>query len=252
MSEPKPILLVANWKLNGTRARVRGFVHALAQAEWNLPRRVEVVFCPPMPYLLTAAAARAPNTRLVLGAQTCSSESEGAFTGEVSAAQISDSGAEYVIIGHSERRQRGESDAVIRGQLHQAGRAGLMPIFCIGETEAERKAGKTEAALAAQLAALEGFSGPLVVAYEPVWAIGSGLTPTVKEIAAAHAFIRMQMVKSGRDSAFRLLYGGSVKPANIQEILAISGVDGVLVGSASLDAGVFESLLDAARKLENI
>jgi triosephosphate isomerase len=248
MSEPTPILLVANWKLNGNCARVRGFVHALAQAEWNLPSRVEVVFCPPLPYLLTAAAARAPNSRLALGAQTCSDATEGAFTGEVSAAQIRDSGAEYVIIGHSERRQRGESDTAIRGQLTQAARAGLSPIFCIGETENERKVGKTETALAAQMAALEGFSGPLVVAYEPVWAIGSGRTPTVKEIAAALAFIRLQMMKSGRDRAFSVLYGGSVNPTNIQEILALAEVDGVLIGSASLTSESFVAMLGVAAK----
>jgi triosephosphate isomerase len=252
MPESKPILLVANWKLHGDRDSVRGFVHALEQAQWNLPASVQMVFCPPMPYLPVAAAARAPNTRLALGAQTCSDQSQGAFTGEVSAAQIRDSGAEYVILGHSERRQRGESDAARAGQLKAASTAGLTPIFCVGETEAERKDKKTEVALAAQLAALKGFSGALVVAYEPVWAIGSGRTPTAKEIAAAHEFIRAQMVKSGRDSAFRLLYGGSVKPANIHEILAIPAVDGVLVGSASLDAAVFVAMLDAARGVKKI
>jgi triosephosphate isomerase len=246
MPRTTPCLIVANWKLHGDRNAVRQWVHRVEQAQWNLPAPVKAVFCPPMPYLVVAADARAPNTRLELGAQSCSDQVQGAFTGEVGAAQIRDSGAEYVIIGHSERRKRGETDTQRRGQLAAAAQAGIIPIFCIGETAQEREAGKTESALAAQLQPLYGYDAELVVAYEPVWAIGTGLTPTAKEIAAAHEFIRMQMVKSGRDSAFRLLYGGSVKPANIQEILAIPAVDGVLVGSASLDAAAFVAMLDAA------
>jgi triosephosphate isomerase len=246
MLRTTPCLIVANWKLHGDRASVRAWLHAVEQAQWNLPEQVKAVFCPPMPYLAVAAAARAPNTRLVLGAQSCSDQVQGAFTGEVGAAQIRDSGAEYVIVGHSERRKRGETDEMRIGQLTAAARAGLTPIFCIGETADERMSGKTDAALTAQMQVLHEYHAELVVAYEPVWAIGSGLTPAVEEIAAAHRTIRAVRQKSGRDSAFSVLYGGSVKPANIQEILAIPAVDGVLVGSASLDAAAFVAMLDAA------
>lgn len=248
MLRTAPCLIVANWKLHGGRNAVRQWVHAVEQAQWNLPARVRVVFCPPMPYLVVAADARAPNTRLALGAQSCSDQVQGAFTGEVGAAQIRDSGAEYVIIGHSERRKRGETDTQRRGQLAAAAQAGITPIFCLGETAQEREAGKIESALAAQLQPLYGYDAELVVAYEPVWAIGTGLTPTAKEIAAAHQAIRAMLEKSGRDRAFSVLYGGSVNPTNIQEILALAEVDGALIGSASLTPESFVAMLGVAAK----
>ena len=246
MPHPTPFLIVANWKLHGDRTSVRAWVHAVEQAQWNLPEWVTAVFCPPAPYLAVAAAARAPNTRLVLGAQACSDQWEGACTGEISARQIRDLGACYVLIGHSERRRRGETDAMRTGQLAAASRAGLTPIFCIGETADERKAGKTDAVLTAQMQVLHEYHAELVVAYEPVWAIGSGLTPAAEEIAAAHRTIRALRQKSGRDSAFSVLYGGSVNPTNIHEILALAEVDGALIGSASLAPESFVAMLSAA------
>ncbi len=210
----------------------------------------EMLLCPPAT-LLAQMAWAAKGSVLALGGQDCHPDAGGAHTGDISAAMLSDAGAAYVILGHSERRaDHGESDALVRAKAAAALAAGLVAIVCIGETEAQRDAGQTLDVIGAQLdgSVPDGATAAtLVVAYEPVWAIGTGRTPTIAQIAEVHAFLRDRLTaRIGAEAAgVRLLYGGSVKPSNAVEIFAVPHVDGALVGGASLKAADFGAIVAA-------
>lgn len=237
-------VLVANWKMHGSRAAAGEYAFAVNAALELAPAGLEVVFCPPFPYLAAAKASLPQNARLVLGAQDCHAAREGAFTGEVAAVMLKDMGCDYVILGHSERRAAGETDMDVAAKAASAIEAGLTPILCIGEEQKDYEKGITMKILDTQLAGLKKLPpGAVVVAYEPVWAIGSGKTPKSAEIISAHRHI-----KSTLGSATPVLYGGSVKPANLREILGIEGVDGALVGGASLTINDTKSLIETAAK----
>ena len=242
-------LIVGNWKMNGI-GRSIGEVEKLGRLLAADPPRADVAICPPATLLdrLTAAAPRAVAT----GGQDCHSAASGAFTGDVSATQLKDAGATYVILGHSERRAgHGETDAMVRAKVLAALAVGLVPIVCIGETRAEREGGIFETVVTGQLAGSipdEAAVRDFVVAYEPVWAIGTGLTPTLPEIAAMHGMIRDRLIgRFGEEGKRgRILYGGSLKPANAREILDLPDVNGGLVGGASLLADDFFAIISAA------
>jgi triosephosphate isomerase (TIM) len=247
-------LVAGNWKMNGSRAANAELVRGTLAGLGRCPG-VEVVLCPPAPYLesvgslLQGSAAR-------LGAQNlCDQDKPGAFTGEVHGAMLRDVGCHYVIVGHSERRALyGETDEVVARKFRAAQAGGLVPILCVGETLAEREAGRTEAVLARQFGAVMEACGVAaferaVVAYEPVWAIGTGRTATPAQAQEAHAFLRAQI--AGRDAriaaALRLLYGGSVKSDNAATLFAGPDVDGGLIGGASLKADEFLAICAAAQ-----
>lgn len=232
--------LIANWKMHGSHQRVRDYAFALNRALGSAPASLTTVFCPPFTYLETARSALPMNARLAIGGQNCAKDAEGAFTGGISAPMLKDCGASYVILGHSERRLfMHETDDQVEAKTRAAFAAGLTPVVCVGETEEEYKAGKTLSVLECQLK--NWVKGDALVAYEPVWAIGTGKTPTVVEIETAHSHI-----KSILGTAQPVLYGGSVKAANIREILAIEAVDGALIGGASLKAEEMEIMVRAA------
>lgn len=251
MARTRRPLIAGNWKMNGLRgdalALARDVAAGVKQAGWT---DREVLVCPPAT-LVAAVAELAKGGGLLVGGQNCHAKPSGAHTGDVSAEMLKDAGATHVIVGHSERRSDcGETDAVVRAKAEAAWRAGLMPIVCIGETLAEREEGRTLAVLERQLKGsvpLAATAAKLVVAYEPVWAIGTGKTPTVAEVAAAHAHIRKVLVGLTADAAgVRLLYGGSVKGSNAAELLTAGDVDGALVGGASLNATEFLAIAKAA------
>ncbi len=237
-------LAAGNWKMNGLRESLSE-VEALLAAQ---PQPAsEMLLCPPAT-LVAAMAALAQGTGLRVGGQDCHTGVAGAHTGDISAAMLADAGAGYVIVGHSERRaDHGEDDALICAKAAAAQRAGLVPIVCLGETEAERDGGRTLAVVAGQLASVpEGSSAAtLVVAYEPVWAIGTGRTPTEAQIAEVHGFLRERLTALTGDAGVRILYGGSVKPSNAAAIFALPHVDGALVGGASLKAADFAAIVGA-------
>jgi triosephosphate isomerase len=240
---PHP-LLAGNWKMNGLRAAL-GEIAAMSQAfDSGLRARVDLLVCPPAT-LIQAAASAAAGSGIAIGAQDCHPATSGAHTGDLSAEMIADAGGTFIILGHSERRaDHDESDALVQAKAEAAIRAGLVAIVCVGETEAQRRGGQTLAVVGAQLdgSIPPGLTGAqLVVAYEPVWAIGTGLTPTPADVAQVHAFIRERLASLlGADGAgVRLLYGGSVKPSNAAELMAVPNVDGALVGGASLKAEDF-------------
>jgi triosephosphate isomerase len=248
MATRKP-LAAGNWKMNGVTAsleELRAIVAGAASAA------AEVAICPPAT-LISAAAMVASGSAVKIGGQDCHAEKSGAHTGDIAAEMIADAGGKMAIVGHSERRaDHGETDATVRAKAEAAWRAGLTAILCIGETEAERRGGQTEAVLATQISGSvpDGATADkLVVAYEPVWAIGTGLTPSLDDIRAAHAHIRGRLAArfGGEAEKIRILYGGSVKPSNAQEIMAIDGVDGALVGGASLKAADFLAIVGACR-----
>ncbi len=238
-----PSMLVAgNWKMHGTLDEALDYAGQLAPKDG-----VEVAVMPPFT-LLHALADPFAARGVALGAQNAYHEQQGAFTGEISPAMLRDAGCRYVILGHSERRYiLGEDDETIAKKLAAAWEAGLEPILCIGELLEEREAGRTEEVLARQLSILERFRGgaqPLTVAYEPVWAIGTGRTATPEMAEQAHAFVHGELVRAfGRDA--RVLYGGSVKPENARALMERPGVDGVLVGGASLSADSFNAIIAA-------
>ena len=240
-------LAAGNWKMNGTRASLTelGALKAIVGSA-----AVEVLICPPATLLAWAAEVVGADV-IRLGGQDCHSSASGAHTGDVSAMQLADAGASYVILGHSERRaDHGEADAQVCAKATAASAAGLAAIICVGETEAERDAGTTLAVIGRQLrgSVPEGATGATtVIAYEPVWAIGTGRTPTLDQIAEVHDFLRAELsTRFGVDAqAFRLLYGGSVKPSNAAEIFAVTNVDGALVGGASLKAADFGAIIVA-------
>jgi triosephosphate isomerase len=230
-------LVAGNWKMNGLRQDGSALARDLVRRTVAQPPPCDLLVCPPAP-LLPEIAGILAGSGIALGGQDCHPAAKGAHTGDVSAEMLADAGCSYVILGHSERRRdHGESDALVRAKIAAAWRAGLTAILCVGETRQQREAGDAAAVVAAQLAGSipEGADPDrLVVAYEPVWAIGTGLTPTLDDIARMHADIRARLPAS-----VRILYGGSVNPGNAAEILALAEVDGALVGGASLDAGQF-------------
>ncbi|MDZ7627205.1 MAG: triose-phosphate isomerase [Parvularculaceae bacterium] len=235
-------LLAGNWKMNGVSSSVLEVQKLIDQFSGAVPSTLEIVICPPAT-LVGLFATEFSDEGIGIGAQDCHPQPSGAFTGDISAEMLADAGAAYVIVGHSERRAgHGEDSALIRTKAEAALRAGLTPIVCVGETEAERRAGREKDIVGVQLAeSLPAGEGPVVIAYEPVWAIGTGLTPTVDEITEMHAFIRHEA-----GEGVRILYGGSVKPSNAKEILALPHVDGALVGGASLKADDFAAIIRAA------
>ena len=229
--------------MHGDLASARRLAGAVAKAAAEAPG-VRVAVFPPFVHLAAAAEAL-KGSRVALGAQDCFWEARGAFTGEVSPAQLADLGCRLVLVGHSERRHvLGETDAVVSLKLRAALAAGLEPVLGVGETLAQREAGLTEAVLKAQLGhALQGLEAKaLTLAYEPVWAIGTGRTASPEQAREAHAAIRA----AAPGWALAVLYGGSVKPENLRALLAGPGVDGALVGGASLDAGAFSEMIRAA------
>ncbi|HTJ62169.1 MAG TPA: triose-phosphate isomerase [Alphaproteobacteria bacterium] len=243
-------LVAGNWKMNGSRADIAAFAAKLADlGEPKRRENVELLICPPAPYVESLAVLS--KFKVGIGGQDCHAEASGAFTGEVSATMLRDVGAIYVIVGHSERRAMfGETDAVVRSKAEAALKHGLIPIICVGETLQEREAGKADAVVRAQVAGSipDGIAGEsLIVAYEPVWAIGTGRAATLDDIAAMHHVIRESLAAKSADADRGLiLYGGSVKPSNAAEILALDLVDGALIGGASLDAADFIAIADAA------
>jgi triosephosphate isomerase len=234
-------LIAGNWKMNGTGASLAE-LEALAKHVEASPPACDVLVCTPA--TLIARAAWQSKNRIAIGGQDCHAEPAGAFTGDVSAEMLRDAGAIAVIVGHSERRQYyGETDAVVAAKAKAAWRAGLTAIVCIGETEAQRNAGEANTVCTAQIiGSVPSGATPLntAIAYEPIWAIGTGKTPTSPEIIAMHAHIRACL-----GAPLRVLYGGSVKPANAKEILALPNVGGALVGGASLRASDFITIVDA-------
>jgi triosephosphate isomerase (TIM) len=242
-------LVAGNWKMNGLTASAAQLDNIVAGAA-KLAERIDILVCPPFT-LVAAFAARARGSRVAIGGQNCHARASGAHTGDVSAEMLADAGASAVIVGHSERRQdHHETDADVDAKVLAARRAGLLPIICVGEVRAERDAGKTRDVVGTQLAgSLPDGAGDFVVAYEPVWAIGTGLTPTPKDVGEMHGFIRNQL--AGRfgclSDSIRILYGGSVKAANAAELLAIDNVDGALVGGASLNAEEFLAIAGVYR-----
>jgi len=235
-------LVAGNWKMNGLRSSAAEFTRIVEGAQKLTA--VDLMICPPATLLVLLAAA-AKGTPVLIGAQDCHAEPSGPFTGDLSAEMLKDAGASAVIVGHSERRSyHKDTDADVRAKALAARRAGLCAIVCVGETRAEREDGRALAVVGTQLdgsvpdgATVEN----LVVAYEPVWAIGSGLTPTPTDVADMHAFIRQRLgSRLGEEGqGIRILYGGSVKPSNAKELLHVANVDGALVGGASLKADEF-------------
>ena len=241
-------LVAGNWKMHGLSANlaeIRSLLDRLGEG----PRpEADVLICPPATLLFQTAVMLSGNT-VLLGAQDCHPNDHGPHTGDISAEMLADAGAKAVIVGHSERRtDHGESDAIVAAKATAAHRAGLQAIICIGETGHERREGETLHVVRRQL---EGSlpasctAANTVIAYEPVWAIGTGWTPTPQDVAAVHEFIRHQLCNALGDegNGIRILYGGSVKPTNARELLAVTNVDGALVGGASLKATDFYGIL---------
>jgi len=241
-------LIAGNWKMHGTSVAIDELV-AVAKGVDTEVVTCDVLVCPP--FTLITRAAAAVHGRIAVGGQDCHAQPSGAFTGDVSAEMLADAGATAVIAGHSERRRyHGETDIDVAMKTTAAWRAGLFAIVCIGETEEEHDAGRAVEVVARQLDAslpLGASSARIAIAYEPVWAIGSGRTPTTEEITAIHALIRGRLVERLGDegSQLRILYGGSVKPANADSILNLPNVNGALVGGASLKAEEFLAIIRA-------
>jgi triosephosphate isomerase (TIM) len=245
-------LVAGNWKMNGLSASLVEVEAMRRAADAGEAGVAELVVCPPAT-LLAQAAWKLRGGKLGLGAQDCHPEASGAFTGDISAPMLKDAGAAYVIVGHSERRtHHHETDQLVRAKAEAALKAGLTPIVCVGETQAEREAGRQAAVVIRQLRRSlppGATSETVVIAYEPVWAIGTGVTPTPGDIAVVHNGLRALLTEIGGPSAAktRILYGGSVKPTNCGEILTLDNVDGALVGGASLKATDFLAIAAAYR-----
>jgi triosephosphate isomerase len=242
--------VAGNWKMNGLAASLAEAGRIAAGMARPGREACDVMICPPAT-LIGRLADTVRGTGLMVGAQDCHAKAAGAHTGDIAAEMLREAGAAAVIVGHSERRaDHGETDAAVRAKCLAAHRAGLTAIVCIGETEAERRAGATLRVVAAQL---EGSlpdgatAATTVIAYEPVWAIGTGLTPTAADVAEVHAALRQALVQrfGGAGAAMRLLYGGSVKPSNARELMQVANVDGALVGGASLKADEFLGIVAA-------
>ncbi len=243
-------LVAGNWKMNGSSSSAASLAGGLAAkvraAGKSLP---EVALCPPGP-LIPLVIEAVSGSSIMVGGQDCHAQASGAHTGDISADLLADLGCQCVIVGHSERRaDHGESNAQVKSKAQAAVGAGLLAIVCVGETEAQRDAGDTETVVGHQLDESLPDGGKfdsLVIAYEPVWAIGTGRTPSEDDIEAVHRFIRARAQQShGLDDTTRILYGGSVKPQNAAEILRIPGVDGALVGGASLTVEDFWGIIES-------
>lgn len=236
-------LVAGNWKMNGVKASLAE-VRTMAQDRDRLGECVDLLICPPATLVLPLAEAGL-GSAVAIGAQDCHPEAFGAYTGDISAEMLADAGAIAVIVGHSERRTlHHETDALVRRKALAAHRAGLTAIVCVGETKSEREAGETLGVVRRQLDGSlpeAATAANLVLAYEPVWAIGTGLTPTPQDIAEVHGFIRARLATrfGGTGQAIRILYGGSVKPSNAKELMSVENVNGALVGGASLKAADF-------------
>ena len=248
---PRP-LVAGNWKMNGLRESL-GEVASICEAvAGGGAGEAEIVLCLPAT-LLMAVTAICEGTKVGVGGQDCHAEASGAFTGDISAEMLKDAGASYVILGHSERRAgHHETDKIVRAKAAAALRAGLAAIICVGETRAARDAGKALSIVGVQLAGSIPENSPpgrIVVAYEPVWAIGTGLTPTPQDIAEMHGYIRGRVNQHlpGQGASLRIIYGGSVKPANAAELLSVEDVDGALVGGASLSSAEFMAIAGVYR-----
>jgi triosephosphate isomerase len=247
-------LVAGNWKMNGARAGVGELLDGV-KAGMGEVRTAEVAVCPPFVFI-PEAASRLQGTAIAWGGQNLSTHASGAYTGEVAASMLTDFGCKYVIVGHSERRTLyGEDDAVVAEKFELARKAGLVPIFCVGETLEEREANATETVVARQLdAVLERFGAQAlsagVIAYEPVWAIGTGRTATPEQAQDVHAFIRGRVAAKDAVVAagIRILYGGSMKPDNAAELMAKPDIDGGLIGGASLKASDFLAICRAANR----
>ena len=243
-------LVAGNWKMHGSREMASALV---AEVAASLPGGADVAVLPPFPYV-AALVERHAGSKLAFGAQDLSEHAQGAFTGEVSGGMLKDIGCTYVLTGHSERRQyHAESDALVAKKFVAAQAAGLLPILCVGETLAERDGDSTEAVIARQLDAVVALAGigafaRAVVAYEPVWAIGTGRTASPEQAQAVHAFIRdkLALLDGTIAGSLRILYGGSMKPSNAAELLGQRDVDGGLIGGASLVAADFLAICRAA------
>jgi triosephosphate isomerase len=246
---PRRPLLAGNWKMNGLNSSTAE-LDQLITAAATPARSLDLMVCPPAT-LVASFAARAKGSKLLIGGQDCHPEPAGAYTGDIAAEMLADAGASAVIVGHSERRTyHHEDDAAVRRKAQAAWRAKLVAIVCVGETRGDRDAGRTLDVVGRQLdgSLPDGADATnLVVAYEPVWAIGTGLTPTPADVVEVHGFIRARLTArfgaAGED--VRVLYGGSVKPANATELLTLANVDGALVGGASLKAGEFLGIAKA-------
>jgi triosephosphate isomerase (TIM) len=249
MSDAIRHLIAGNWKMNGLKSSWAEF-DAMREGAAGVAGKADLLVCPPAT-LIAAFADKAVGSKLAVGAQDCHPKASGAHTGDLSAEMLADAGATAIIVGHSERRaDHGETDAMVRQKAEAAWRAGLTAIVCIGETQAQRDAGQTLDVCGGQLAGSlpdGSTSANLVVAYEPVWAIGTGLTPTAKDVEQVHAFIRGALTErfKAEGGKVRILYGGSVKPSNAAELMAVANVNGALVGGASLKAADFLAIAAA-------
>ena len=237
-------LIAGNWKMNGLKSSLAEFEAMLAGAS-EVAAKADLLVCPPATLIADFAQRARGIKTLAVGAQDCHTKPSGAHTGDLSAEMLADAGARAIIVGHSERRaDHGESDALVRQKAEAAWRAGCVAIVCIGETQHQRDGGKALDVCASQLSGSlpdGATSANLVVAYEPVWAIGTGLTPTAKDVEQVHRFIRDSLTSrfKGQGAGMRILYGGSVKPSNAAELMAVANVNGALVGGASLKASDF-------------
>jgi len=251
VSDIKP-LVAGNWKMNGLQSAL-GELNAMADGYGpELTPKVDLAICPPAT-LVHACSKAAAGTGITIGGQDCHANESGAHTGDVSAEMMKDAGAGLIIVGHSERRaDHGETSDDVWKKATAVHRAGLVAVVCVGETEAERDAGETLSIVSRQLAGSlpQGASATnTIVAYEPVWAIGTGRTPTEDDVAQVHAMIRQNLTErfAGQGSAMRILYGGSVKPGNAAALMAVANVNGALVGGASLKASDFLGIAAAYR-----
>ena len=247
-------LVAGNWKMNGTRDSLREITAMATGLDAELSEKVDALICPPATLVYLAAAA-VQDTGVSIGGQDCHANASGAHTGDLSAEMMGDAAATHVIVGHSERRtDHAESSAMVMAKAEAVHRAGLVAIVCIGETKDERDAGQTLDVIRQQLSGSvpdAATAANTVIAYEPVWAIGTGVTPTADDVEKAHAVMRQELEArfGGDGAAMRLLYGGSVKPANAGELMAVLNVDGALVGGASLKADDFLAICEAYRQL---
>jgi triosephosphate isomerase len=250
MSDAIRPLIAGNWKMNGLKSSLAEF-EAMRAGAADLAGKVDLLVCPPATLIAEFADAARGSNALAVGAQDCHPKPFSAHTGDISAEMLADAGARAIIVGHSERRaDHGETDALVRQKAEAVRRAGLTAIVCIGESQDQRDQGQTLDICGGQLKASlpDGARADnLVVAYEPVWAIGSGLTPTVRDVEQIHRFIRDILISrfKGEGAQMRILYGGSVKPSNAAELMAIDNVNGALVGGASLKAADFLAIAHA-------
>lgn len=248
MSQPRP-LVAGNWKMNGLSASLQEVKTLAGRLKANDTIAAQVMICPPAT-LLAALSTELEGSKILTGGQDCHAGAGGAHTGDIAAEMLADAGAGAVIVGHSERRaDHGETSENVRAKAQAAYRAGLTAIICIGETQTQRKRGDALKVVSAQLSdSLPGAatSENTVIAYEPVWAIGTGLTPTLEDVGEVHSHIRAELagrLGEGEAAGLRILYGGSVKPGNAAELMGVANVDGALVGGASLKADDFWAIV---------